>query len=377
MTDQPTTPPKLTRPKAARVALGAAAAAVGLGLMFLFTHHLAARSGAHDEAEPGAPPECGSAEGVQLATTAFQEDNDQKLDFGRPTEEYFDRKGNVRYCSWDVANSVMTSNWIYKILLGPSGKPMIRIGAFRLFASEIADLKARDTAPAVAAPTMTSSDTAGGGDTPRVGPVPAAGGKALEWSNLIGQQQTQIDALVGPAVSSGGSMLTYEHDGCKVRVYYKADHTAYALGLDAGAACTDRILTSFNVLNDIPPSGSMTFGGLVDAISNGSDTSYATSCLSQCGAGSRVTDYLYFNGPHALDFIQLELRAGGASDRPDELSAADPRAKAWEGGRASISCNDDFDAMAAKAMRQVKVSYIVVGYDFLDHRCDHKSGPGA
>jgi hypothetical protein len=142
---------------------------------------------------------------------------------------------------------------------------------------------------------------------------------------------------------------------------YAKDSAVYGYGIDVSRACNVNLsdMTGYA----LPDIYGATFGTIAQA---GIDGVIQATCLADCGNSSDPLIVAYSEGPHAVNFIDVELSVPLVTDA--SLNAADAWEKAMkpEGQgyleNARFNCGDRHQAVAQQAFKDIAVTHVFVGH---------------
>ena len=180
-----------------------------------------------------------------------------------------------------------------------------------------------------------------------------------------------LEQITGPAWETykNGKIIykTYKVDGCEVTATI-SDDSVSTLGLaKLSSKCTfnlNKFLTNAN--GKLPAPHVMTFGQFDDF--NGDDGQFWTDCLTMCGNAADPSVYLHWQGPHAENWIEVQLEVVLVDDAAIEASEKWSEAMEKAEGEdwvleTKFNCSrTKYDKIAHKIFRDVRISAITIGY---------------
>ncbi|MDZ4367603.1 MAG: hypothetical protein U0987_11350 [Afipia sp.] len=219
-------------------------------------------------------------------------------------------------------------------------------------------------------------------------PVPAADGSAALASSetvastptgrggltqifqrsMLGAQVAYLERLTGPARNVDGRARTYVVTGCEVMVTVEKG-AVRSLGLPSLSPKCTVSLADFGFDGPLP--NKATFG-MFDEL--GFKTRYTADCLRSCGNAYDPSVYATVSTPHSNGFLTFRVGAVQSSDQA--LDAANKWEQVMEAAEgedwlveARFNCTDRYDAAAARALRDVRITSIEVGSFDVDESC--------
>lgn len=196
----------------------------------------------------------------------------------------------------------------------------------------------------------------------------AAGLSDVFNARMLGKQLRYFESVAGITQEIREQEHYFEVAGCEV-VATVAHGQIVGLSQTVSPKCPAN-LTSFLGESFAPdPRKPLTFGRFVEAASPGLE--FHADCLSGCGNSYDPSVQAYWEGPHALNFIQVQLDVV-LVDEP-ALTAASQ----WREGMTRqkgedyvmdtrFNCDRSFDDMAMTTFRDVPVTRVSIGHSLLD-----------
>jgi peptidoglycan hydrolase-like protein with peptidoglycan-binding domain len=188
-------------------------------------------------------------------------------------------------------------------------------------------------------------------------------------NDMLNIQVAFLESVLGPArtvtaLSQNRQARTYRAMGCAVTAYVQND-VVYGYGMNISRACYAD-LSSFVGGTDMPPiTVSSTFGQYEDGIPG----SYLATCLQDCGNAQDPMVIMRYEGPHADNYIDIELGVTLGTDKAIDASEAWADAMKAEGEKwiddGNFNCapgGDKYQDVAAKAFAGVAPTWLFVGY---------------
>jgi hypothetical protein len=198
------------------------------------------------------------------------------------------------------------------------------------------------------------------------GPAPPMLAKIFR-PDMLGARVAYFEHVVGPAWRIEGRLRRYKVGDCTVTIAVRAGEIK-SLSLDLDQTCT--IDPAPFLEARLPSANRMTFGDF-DRAYHGR---FYADCLTLCSNRADPVVFEHFDGPHALNFVEVNLQAALVDDAV--IKAADE----WSGAIAStkgskfvehrgFNCTGQFDAAAHKAFQMVRLTAITIGEGLALPRC--------
>lgn len=179
---------------------------------------------------------------------------------------------------------------------------------------------------------------------------------------MLGTNQRYFESIAGIPRESFGDEHKFRVQGCNITATITAG-TVNTLRLELTPQC-QADLTQFVGDYAPAPGQPLTFGAFEQA--SGGGLSYHANCLSGCGNSYDPSVYGHWEGPRAVDFMQVLLEAVQVED------AAIEAANVWRDQMiktmgedwvmdGQFNCNRQFDPVARQALNAVQVTAVTVG----------------
>ncbi len=179
---------------------------------------------------------------------------------------------------------------------------------------------------------------------------------------MLGTNQRYFESIAGIPRESFGDEHKFRVQGCNITATITED-TVSALRLELTPQC-QADLTQFVGDYAPAPGQPLTFGAFEQA--SGGGLSYHADCLSGCGNSYDPSVYGHWEGPRAVDFMEVLLEAVQVED------AAIEAADIWRNQMiktmgedwvmdGQFNCNRQFDPVARQALNAVQVTAVTVG----------------
>lgn len=188
--------------------------------------------------------------------------------------------------------------------------------------------------------------------------------------DMLGKNQRYFESIAGIAQESNGDEHTFKVQGCDVTATIEGGKVT-RLRLETAPEC-QADLTRF-VGSYAPAPGKPLTLGAFDA-SAGGGMVYSADCLSMCGNAFDPSVYALWEGPHAVNFMQVLLEIRLTSD--EAIAAADAwteqilKAKGEDFVNATnFNCDPQFAEGAKKAFAHVPVTAVTIGTGLASPGC--------
>ncbi len=189
--------------------------------------------------------------------------------------------------------------------------------------------------------------------------VPAAGGAAT-IAQMMGVQVAYLESKLGPARTVEGKERTYEIGGCTVRVNAEGGEVVgYAVPMTP--ACSTQALAALKDY-DLPQKIDLTMGEFAAARGN---ADFKADCLMLCGNAADPWVYLESAGPRVSPGIRASavMVSDATIDASFRIRDAIKAAKGEDYViDAAFNCSADFDQMAVRELKAVRIDEIEVGF---------------
>ncbi|MBU0808525.1 MAG: hypothetical protein KKD30_09100 [Gammaproteobacteria bacterium] len=187
---------------------------------------------------------------------------------------------------------------------------------------------------------------------------------------MLGTSQRYFESVAGIPRESFGDEHKFRVQGCNITATVGGGNV-YKLRMELTPQC-QADLTQFVGDYAPAPDQPLTFGAFEQ--SSGGGLSYSADCLSGCGNSYDPSVYGHWEGPHAVEFIEVLLEAVQVDDQA--IAAADAwreqmiqaKGEDWvmEGG---FNCDNQFDPVARQALQNVQVTAVTIGQEVRPNSC--------
>jgi len=196
-------------------------------------------------------------------------------------------------------------------------------------------------------------------DGPVETPAPAADGAPM-IAQMMGVQVAYLESKLGPARTVQDKERTYEIGGCTVRVRAEGDEVVgYAVPMTQ--ACSTQALAALKDY-DLPQKIDLTMGEFAAARGN---ADFKADCLTMCGNAANPWLYLESAGPR----VSPGVRASAVMVSDPTIDAAFRIRDAVQAAKGedyvldtTFNCSAEFDQMAIRELKTVRIDEIEVGY---------------
>jgi len=179
---------------------------------------------------------------------------------------------------------------------------------------------------------------------------------------MLGTNQRYFESIAGIPRESFGDEHKFRVQGCNITATI-TEGAVSTLRLELTPPC-QADLTQFVGDYAPAPGQPLTFGAFEQA--SGGGLSYHADCLSGCGNSYDPSVYGHWEGPRAVDFMEVLLEAVQVED------AAIEAADIWRNQMiktmgedwvmdGQFNCNRQFDPVARQALNAVQVTAVTVG----------------
>lgn len=183
---------------------------------------------------------------------------------------------------------------------------------------------------------------------------------AVLMDAMMGVQLAYLESKLGPARTVMGDERTYEIGACRVRVLADGDEVGgYAVPMTE--VCSSQAMAALKAF-DLPQKLNLTMGEFATSRDN---TKFKSDCLTLCGNAADPWVYLESDGLRAMPGI----RAGAIQVSSPTIDAAfriRDAIKAKKGEDyvvdTTFNCTSEFDAVARRELKDVRIDEIEVGY---------------
>ena len=180
--------------------------------------------------------------------------------------------------------------------------------------------------------------------------------------DMLGTNQRYFESIAGIARESNGNDHKFKVQGCNVTATIEGGNVT-RLKLETGPKCPAD-LTKFVDSYAPAPGKPLTFGAFDE--SSGGGIAYSADCLTMCGNAYDPSVYALWDGPRAVNGMQVLLEVTLTSD--ESIAAAD----AWKDQivkakgedfviDTTFNCDPQFSAGAKKAFASVPVTAVTIG----------------
>jgi len=188
--------------------------------------------------------------------------------------------------------------------------------------------------------------------------------------DMLGTNQRYFESIAGIPRESNGNDHTFKVQGCNITAKIEGGNVT-SLRLETGPKCPAD-LTKFVDGYAPVPGKPLTFGAFEE--SSGGGFAYSADCLTMCGNAFDPSVYALWEGPHAVNYMQVLLEVTLSSD--EAISAADT----WKGQivkakgedfvtDTTFNCDPQFSAGAKKAFANVPVTAVTIGTNLKSPGC--------
>lgn len=196
-------------------------------------------------------------------------------------------------------------------------------------------------------------------DGPVETPAPAADGAPM-IAQMMGVQVAYLESKLGPARTVQDEERTYEIGGCTVRVRAEGGEVVgYAVPMTQ--ACSTQALATLKDY-DLPQKIDLTMGEFAAARGN---ADFKADCLTMCGNAANPWLYLESAGPR----VSPGVRASAVMVSDPTIDAAFRIRDAIQAAKGedyvldtTFNCSAEFDQMAVRELKTVRIDEIEVGY---------------
>lgn len=188
--------------------------------------------------------------------------------------------------------------------------------------------------------------------------------------DMLGTNQRYFESIAGIPRESNGNDHKFKVQGCNVTATIEGGNVT-RLKLETGPKCPAD-LTKFVDSFAPAPGKILTFGAFDE--SSGGDFVYSADCLSMCGNAYEPSVYALWEGPHAVNYMQVLLEVSLVSD--EAIAASD----AWKDQivkvkgedfvtETTFNCDPQFTSGAKKAFASVPVTAVTIGTGLSSPSC--------
>lgn len=212
--------------------------------------------------------------------------------------------------------------------------------------------------PAEAAVTVAEADATEAVSDTAAAPQAAAGGVLMDA--MMGVQVAYLESKLGPARNVSGDERTYEIGGCRVRVHTDDNEvTGYIVPMTQ--PCSAQAMAALKAF-DLPQKLNLTMGEFAASRDN---TRFKADCLTLCGNAADPWVYLESEGLRSMPGIRAWAVLVGDATIDASFRIRDAiKAKMGEDYvvDAGFNCTTEFNALAQRELKDVRIDEIEVGY---------------
>lgn len=184
---------------------------------------------------------------------------------------------------------------------------------------------------------------------------------------MLGARIAYLESFVGPAMRiNDDKSRQYEVGGCNVTI--DSDGTLITgFRLELTPSCTFDVRKIVGL--ELPTANAITFGRFAQ---NAPDSKFLSSCIYLCGNAADPEVQLYWQGPHASNFLEVVVGTQVVSIPAIEATERIRKEMTWgESGDyvlwTKFNCDKKYDRFAANSLRDVPISFIEIGYHVDPH----------
>lgn len=188
---------------------------------------------------------------------------------------------------------------------------------------------------------------------------------------FLGVNRQYFESILGAPRESHGDQHEFRIQDCDITATITGDKVS-ALHMAVTDKCSPD-LTTFIGSYAPPPTRPLTAGGFVDA-SGGGTLRYSADCLSSCGNAYAPSVYARWDGPRAVNFMEVVLDVALISD--DAIRAAG----VWQErmtktvnetyvSETRFNCDNRFDPIANEVFKNIRVTGITIGHNLKTPNC--------
>lgn len=188
----------------------------------------------------------------------------------------------------------------------------------------------------------------------------AAPAGAVLMDAMMGVQVAYLESKLGPARNVSGDERTYEIGGCRVRVHTDDNEvTGYIVPMTQ--PCSAQAMAALKAF-DLPQKLNLTMGEFATSRDN---TRFKADCLTLCGNAADPWVYLESEGLRSMPGIRAGAVLVGDATIDASFRIRDAiKAKMGEDYvvDAGFNCTTEFNALAQRELKDVRIDEIEVGY---------------
>lgn len=189
--------------------------------------------------------------------------------------------------------------------------------------------------------------------------------------DMIGANLSYFESVAGVARTSFGDEHSYRVEGCDISVN-AGGGVVSSMRLQLSPGCSVDLSQD---LGSFAPAASqpLTVGSFARAA--GGELDYYADCLQSCGNAADPTFYAYWQGPHAVGFLEVMLEVALVDDAALDAKGrwvADmqkARDEDWMLGT-QFNCDHSFNDQAAQHFDKVAVTALTIGTELHTPGCD-------
>lgn len=178
--------------------------------------------------------------------------------------------------------------------------------------------------------------------------------------SMMGVQVAYLESKLGPARTVSGNERTYEIGACQVRVNADGNEVR-GYTVPVTQACSTQAMAALKAF-DLPQKLNLTMGEFASSREN---TRFKADCLTLCGNAADPWVYLESDGLRSMPGIRAGAVLVGDATIDASFRIRDA-IKAKMGDDYVIdtgfNCTSEFDALARRELRDVRVDEIEVGF---------------
>lgn len=184
----------------------------------------------------------------------------------------------------------------------------------------------------------------------------------LFQAEMLNANLRYFESIAGVARESWEDTHSYNVDGCTLEITApqgRISSLSVELNDNCGASLKSFLGDSFSP----DESRALTFGNFTE---HTGDLQFHADCLSGCGNAYDPSVYAFWEGPRAVNFMQLQLEvklvSGAALDAANQWEEAISNARGEEYVMLNrFNCEDHFDPQASAAFHDVVITRMTVG----------------
>lgn len=203
-----------------------------------------------------------------------------------------------------------------------------------------------------------------------IGTAQAATVAEVFTGEMLGTNQRYFESIAGIPRESNGNEHNFKIQGCKITATIEAGKVT-KLRMELGPKC-QADLTQFVGSYAPAPGKPLTMGTFGQ--SSGGGFTYSADCLYLCGNAFDPSVYALWEGPHAVEWLQVLLEVNLSTDQ------AIAAAGIWENSirkakgeefltSTGFNCKPEFAAVAEKAFENVPVTAVTIGTGLVSPGC--------